>query len=87
MTRFSLVRRWAVLGTVALAAGTAQAKDVTLLNVSYDPTRELYVDFNKAFAAHWKARTGELAVRASRVRNGPNVRASGRVQCDRGQAA
>ncbi|MFN9278773.1 MAG: sulfate ABC transporter substrate-binding protein [Betaproteobacteria bacterium] len=36
----------------------AQAKDVTLLNVSYDPTREFYGDFNKAFAAHWKARTG-----------------------------
>lgn len=44
---------FAVFGTVAsLAAGAA---DVTLLNVSYDPTRELYQDYNKAFAAHWKA--------------------------------
>ncbi|MBS0578473.1 MAG: sulfate ABC transporter substrate-binding protein [Proteobacteria bacterium] len=32
---------------------------VTLLNVSYDPTRELYVDFNKSFAAYWKAKTGQ----------------------------
>ena len=32
-------------------ASSAFAADVTLLNVSYDPTRELYVDFNKAFAA------------------------------------
>ena len=31
---------------------------VTLLNVSYDPTRELYAEFNTAFAKHWKARTG-----------------------------
>ena len=31
----------------------------TLLNVSYDPTRELYQDFNKAFADHWKKKTGE----------------------------
>jgi sulfate transport system substrate-binding protein len=40
-------------------ATTAFGKTVELLNVSYDPTRELYVDYNKAFAAHWKAKTGE----------------------------
>jgi len=40
--------------------GAASAKDVTLLNVSYDPTRELYADFNKAFAAHWKVKTGDV---------------------------
>jgi sulfate transport system substrate-binding protein len=38
----------------------ATAKDVTLLNVSYDPTRELYADFNKAFAAYWKGKTGDV---------------------------
>jgi len=38
------------------------AKDVRLLNVSYDPTRELYVDFNAAFAKHWKAKTGDNVV-------------------------
>src|SRR5689334_15237244 len=37
----------------------AQAAEVTLLNVSYDPTRELYTDFNKAFAEYWKKKTGD----------------------------
>jgi sulfate/thiosulfate transport system substrate-binding protein len=41
-----------------LAAGSVFAADVTLLNVSYDPTREFYVEYNAAFARHWKARTG-----------------------------
>jgi sulfate transport system substrate-binding protein len=39
-------------------ASVAQAAEVTLLNVSYDPTRELYVDFNKAFTEYWKKKTG-----------------------------
>ncbi len=59
-----LFRRMALasLLTLSLAAASlsASAKDITLLNVSYDPTRELYVDFNKAFAAHWKAKTGAV---------------------------
>ncbi len=47
----------------ALAASTAAlAKDINLLNVSYDPTRELYLDFNKAFAAYWKAKTGDKVI-------------------------
>jgi ABC-type sulfate transport system substrate-binding protein len=37
----------------------AQTVPVTLLNVSYDPTRELYTEFNTAFAKHWKAQTGQ----------------------------
>ena len=41
-----------------LLVGLAQAGTVTLLNVSYDPTRELYQDYNAAFAKHWKAKTG-----------------------------
>jgi sulfate transport system substrate-binding protein len=40
----------------------AFAKDVTLLNVSYDPTRELYAEFNQAFATHWKETTGQTVV-------------------------
>jgi sulfate transport system substrate-binding protein len=50
-----------VAGAVVMAAlaGAAQAADVTLLNVSYDPTRELYLDVNKAFAAKFKAQTGK----------------------------
>ena len=41
------------------AGSVAQAKEITLLNVSYDPTRELYVDFNKSFAEYWKKKTGD----------------------------
>jgi sulfate/thiosulfate-binding protein len=39
--------------------GLAQGGPVTLLNVSYDPTRELYQDYNAAFAKYWKAKTGQ----------------------------
>lgn len=42
-----------------LGTRTAQAATVTLLNVSYDPTRELYVDYNAAFARYWKGKTGQ----------------------------
>ena len=38
------------------------AKDIKLLNVSYDPTRELYQDYNTAFARYWKAKTGDDVV-------------------------
>ncbi len=58
------MRRWQRRGLVALAASAALAlgaalaagarADTTLLNVSYDPTRELYQEFNAAFAAHWQ---------------------------------
>jgi sulfate transport system substrate-binding protein len=63
--------------TTALALGSlaAHAKDLTLLNVSYDPTRELYQDFNKAFAAHWKAKTGNVvSVRQSHGGSGRQAR-------------
>jgi sulfate transport system substrate-binding protein len=39
--------------------GTSGSKTVKLLNVSYDPTREFYADFNKAFSQHWKEKTGD----------------------------
>lgn len=44
---------------ITLAAGGSWAKDITLLNVSYDPTRELYQDYNAAFAKYWQAKTGD----------------------------
>jgi sulfate transport system substrate-binding protein len=44
---------------LALGVGAAAAEDVELLNVSYDPTRELYAEYNPAFAAHWKEKTGD----------------------------
>jgi sulfate transport system substrate-binding protein len=47
----------AILSTITMAL-PARA-DITLLNVSYDPTREFYKEFNKAFAAKWKAERGE----------------------------
>jgi sulfate transport system substrate-binding protein len=51
------------LGALALAfASLASAKTIELLNVSYDPTREFYADFNQAFAAHWKAQTGDTVI-------------------------
>jgi sulfate/thiosulfate transport system substrate-binding protein len=43
----------------AVLTGAAHAADITLLNVSYDPTRELYADINKAFAPRYKAETGK----------------------------
>jgi sulfate/thiosulfate-binding protein len=49
-----------VIALVAMAvAATPALGAVTLLNVSYDPTRELYQEVNAAFAAQWKAKTGE----------------------------
>ena len=55
--------------------GPASAKDVELLNVSYDPTRELYQDVNQAFAAQWKQQTGQtLTVRASHGGSGKQAR-------------
>ncbi len=58
-----------------LLAASAHAKDVTLLNVSYDPTRELYVDFNKSFAAYWKGKTGDtVTVRQSHGGSGKQAR-------------
>lgn len=60
------------------APGRAQAAPppVSLLNVSYDPTRELYAAFNKAFAAHWQAKTGQtVTVRQSHGGSGKQARA------------
>ena len=51
-----------LLKLIILLAGSlavAQAKDIKLLNVSYDPTRELYQDYNAEFAKHWKEKTGD----------------------------
>ncbi len=69
--------------TMALLAGSIQIgglgfafADTTLLNVSYDPTRELYKDFNAAFAEKWKADTGEtVTIQASHGGSGKQARA------------
>lgn len=53
----------------------AHAKEVTLLNASYDPTRELYVEYNAAFAKYWKGKTGDdLTVKQSHGGSGKQAR-------------
>jgi len=54
-----MVRRILPIAAYLLWASSAFAADVTLLNASYDPTRELYADFNKAFAANYQKETGK----------------------------
>ena len=50
--------------------------DTTLLNVSYDPTREFYQEFNEAFAEHWKQETGEdVTIQQSHGGSGKQARA------------
>ncbi len=59
-----------------LWASSAYAADVTLLNVSYDPTRELYVDFNKAFASAYQKETGKsVEIKQSHGGSGSQARA------------
>ena len=65
----------AVTGLLAFAAGSRAAQGVTLLNVSYDPTRELYQDLNAAFAKHWQAKTGQaVTVQQSHGGSGKQAR-------------
>jgi sulfate transport system substrate-binding protein len=67
------------LAATALAAllwALPASADTTLLNVSYDPTREFYQDFNKAFAAHWQQETGEtVTIQQSHGGSGKQARA------------
>lgn len=65
----------ALLAALAFTA-PATAADISLLNVSYDPTRELYQDYNAAFAKYWKAKTGDnVTVKASHGGSGKQARA------------
>ncbi len=60
----------------ATAPIIASAKDINLLNVSYDPTRELYQDFNDAFSKYWLAKTGDkVTIKASHGGSGKQARA------------
>jgi sulfate/thiosulfate-binding protein len=66
----------AALLALILISGAVHAKEVELLNVSYDPTREFYADVNQAFAAQWKQQTGEtLNIRGSHGGSGKQARA------------
>ena len=65
----------ATAGVLSLSAVPALAQQVNLLNVSYDPTRELYVDYNAAFAKHWKAKSGQnVAIKQSHGGSGKQAR-------------
>jgi sulfate transport system substrate-binding protein len=65
-----------VITAVLLAAGSLQAAEVTLLNVSYDPTRELYAEFNAAFAKEWQKKSGDtVTIQQSHGGSGKQARA------------
>jgi sulfate/thiosulfate-binding protein len=65
----------AAAATIALTALPSFAQGLTLLNVSYDPTRELYVDYNQAFVKHWKAKTGQdVTIKQSHGGSGKQAR-------------
>jgi sulfate transport system substrate-binding protein len=77
LSRFALRAGRLVLVAAALVGviGGAMAQSVSLLNVSYDPTRELYVDFNAAFAKYWKGKTGQdVSVKQSHGGSGKQAR-------------
>jgi sulfate transport system substrate-binding protein len=73
------ITKFVSVGALSLAIGLgyagAAAAQTKLLNVSYDPTRELYVAYNEAFAKHWKATTGEdVTIEASHGGSGKQAR-------------
>ncbi|HEX8477120.1 MAG TPA: sulfate ABC transporter substrate-binding protein [Telluria sp.] len=81
MLHINFVR--AVVALLFFGQSQAFAANISLLNVSYDPTRELYQDFNHAFSRHWKAKTGDVVtVRQSHGGSGRQAR----MVIDGGQA-
>ena len=65
----------ALMAGAGIAAAQGTQKPVTLLNVSYDPTRELYEDFNHQFATYWKGKTGQdVTIRQSHGGSGKQAR-------------
>ncbi len=69
----SLVLSVILVGSLSVPAWS---KNINLLNVSYDPTRELYEDYNKAFAEHWKLLTGDnITINQSHSGSGKQARA------------
>jgi sulfate transport system substrate-binding protein len=65
---------FATLALGALVGVAAIAKDIQLLNVSYDPTREFYAEYNEAFSKHWNAKTGD-SVRVTQSHGGSGKQA------------
>jgi sulfate/thiosulfate-binding protein len=65
-----------LVSLLVLVPAAVQAQSITLLNVSYDPTRELYREFNAAFAKYWKDKTGQtVSIRQSHGGSGAQARA------------
>jgi sulfate transport system substrate-binding protein len=74
MTFSKTVKKAWLLASLLIPLG-ATAAEISLLNVSYDPTRELYQDFNDAFAKHWQAKTGDkLTIKQSHGGSGKQAR-------------
>jgi sulfate/thiosulfate transport system substrate-binding protein len=73
--RRNFIKLAAVGALLAATFGASAQAPVTLLNVSYDPTRELYVDFNAAFTKYWKAKTGQdVTIKQSHGGSGKQAR-------------
>src|SRR5215470_15075832 len=76
MTRHTRLRTYAAGIALAFSLTAPAVADTTILNVSYDPTRELYKAMDAAFAADWKAKTGEaVSIQASHSGSGAQARA------------
>src|SRR5438874_6149768 len=77
--RLSLLTRRSILGASVASLGVAEpagAADVALLNVSYDPTREIYREVNRAFIAAWQSKTGQrITISQSHGGSGAQARA------------
>src|SRR2546425_4350202 len=66
----------AILSLIGLCWSSVAAKEIVLLNASYDPTRELYDDFNAVFAKQWQQKTGDkITIKQSRGGSGKQARA------------
>jgi sulfate/thiosulfate transport system substrate-binding protein len=76
MTTARFLFRTFLAAALAATAAVSFGKDITLLNVSYDPTRELYQDIDASFPKYWKAKTGDdLKINASHGGSGAQSRA------------
>ncbi len=73
--RQHFLKAFAATALLAVSGFSAAQSPVTLLNVSYDPTRELYAEFNAAFAKYWKTQTGqEVSIKQSHGGSGKQAR-------------
>lgn len=75
MQTFKLLKKTLLISALIVPL-TSWAADITLLNVSYDPTRELYQDFNAAFSKYWLGKTGDkVTIKTSHGGSGKQARA------------